>query len=201
MPVVLASRSAIRVQLLTAAGVSFDADAADLDEDAIVVDAIARGVDGDADHAALLARAKALHVSARHPGRYVLGGDQVGRIDGGEALRKPHDRADHIAQLLRMAGRAHRFFPAAAIVKDGVVVAEARDVVTVVFRAFDAATATAYVDSGEGAHSCGGYELEHRGAQLIARVDGDVHAVLGLPLLLVLPLLRAHCRAEAGLLP
>lgn len=201
MPIVLASRSAIRVQLLTAAGVSFEADAADLDEDGIVGDLVARGVVDDAAHAMALARAKAVAVSARHPGRMVLGGDQVGRIDGGDALRKPRDRADHIAQFLRMAGRAHRFFPAAALVKDGVVVAEAHDVVTVVFRAFDVATATAYVDSGEGARSCGGYELEHRGAQLIERVDGDVHAVLGLPLLLVLPLLRAHCRAEAGLLP
>lgn len=196
---VLASRSAVRVKLLRDAGVTFDADAADLDEDALVA-----GVDDPAAQAALLARAKALHVAARHPGRFVLGGDQVGVLDApsgrGTNLRKPTDPADHAALLVSMSGRTHRFFPAVALVRDDVVIAEAADVVAVTFRAFSAATARAYVALGEGAGSCGGYESEHRGAQLIERVDGNLQAVLGFPLLLVLPLLRAHCAAAAGLL-
>ncbi len=195
---VLASRSAVRVKLLQDAGISFVADAADLDEDDLVA-----GVSDTATQAAVLARAKALHVAARHPGCFVLGGDQVGAgVDDGERwlLAKPRDRDHHIAMLLRMSGQLHTFHPAVALVKDGVVVAEAADTVTVTFREFDEAVAAAYVDTGEGGGSCGGYESEHRGAQLIAHVDGSLQAVLGFPLLLVLPLLRAHCPKEAGLL-
>lgn len=193
--IVLASRSPVRVKLLKDAGVSFDKDAADLDEDDLV-----KGIGDPAEQALALAREKALHVAKRHPGRWVVGGDQVGVLDDGTPLRKPADKDDQVAQLLEMARQPHRFFPAVALVKDGVVVDSAADSVRVVFRAFDAATARAYVDSGEGAGSCGGYEIEHRGAQLIERVDGSLQAVLGFPLLLLLPLLRAWCPAEAGLL-
>ena len=198
---VLASRSAVRVKLLRDVGVAFVADAADLDEDALVAD-----IDDPAEQARLLARAKALHVAQRHPGAWVLGGDQVGAMvadDGGPAflLHKPRDAAHHVAMLLSLAGRRHTFHPAVALVKDGNVFAEVADRVTVTFRAFDEATARAYVATGEGEGSCGGYESEHRGAQLIAGVDGNLQAVLGFPVLLVLPLLRRHCAVEAGLLP
>ncbi len=193
--IVLASRSAVRVKLLRDAGVDFDADAADLDEDDLVKDVV-----DPAAQAALLARAKALHVAVRHPGRFVLGGDQVGVLDDGTPLRKPVDPADHEALLMTMSGRSHRFFPAVALVKDGAVIEVAADVVTVTFRAFTANTARRYIERGEGVGSCGGYELEHRGAQLVDRVDGNIQAVLGFPLLLVLPLLRRHCAAAAGLL-
>lgn len=199
--IVLASRSFVRVKLLRDAGVAFDADAADLDEDALV-----KGIDDPAAQAAALAREKALHVARRHPGKFVVGGDQTGVMVAGDGsvvapLRKPEGTADHIALLLSMSGRTHRFHPAVALVKDGVVLAEVSDRVAVTFRAFDRATAVAYVDSGEGGGSCGGYESENRGAQLIERIDGSLQAVLGFPLLLLLPLLRRHCASEAGLLP
>jgi septum formation protein len=203
--IVLASRSVVRVKLLRDAGVSFDADAADLDEDALVA-----GIADPKQQAVALARAKALHVAQRHEGVFVVGGDQVGVFDdapaeagprAGTNLEKPRDREHHIALLLAMSGRRHRFHPAVCLVKDDAVLAEACDVVKVTFRAFDRATAAAYVDSGEGQGSCGGYEIEHRGAQLVERVDGSLQAVLGFPLLMLLPLLRAHCAGEAGLLP
>ena len=70
------------------------------------------------------------------------------------------------------------------------MLAELADTVAVTFRAFGDATATAYVATGEGARSCGGYESENRGAQLIARIDGSQHAVMGLPLLQILAAIR-----------
>jgi septum formation protein len=192
---VLASRSAVRTKLLRDVGVRFVADAADLDEDALVA-----GLVDPAQMARQLAREKALHVAKRHPGCFVLGGDQVGIDDGGELLVKPRDPAHHEALLLRLAGRSHTFFPAVALVRDGAVLDEVSDEVTVVFRRFHAHEARAYVESGEGTGSCGGYESEHRGAQLIDSVKGNLQAVLGFPVLLVLPMLRRQCAAEAGLL-
>ena len=193
--IVLASRSFIRVKLLRDAGVAFDADAADLDEDALVA-----GIADPAAQASSLARAKALHVAPRHKGVFVVGGDQVGVLDDGSTLRKPLHRDDHVALLLSMSGRTHRFYPAACLVKDDVVFGEVSDVVAVTFRSFGRKTAEALVATGEGSGSCGGYESENRGAQLIERVDGNLHAILGFPLLRVLALLRVHCPVEAALL-
>jgi septum formation protein len=192
---VLASRSAVRVKLLRDVGVQFTADAADLDEEALVA-----GLTDPAEMARRLAREKALHVAKRHPGCFVLGGDQVGIDDGGELLEKPRDPAHHERLLLRLSGRHHVFFPAVALVSGDNVLEEVADEVRVVFRSFSQAEARAYVATGEGTGSCGGYESEHRGAQLIERVVGNVQAVLGFPVLLVLPMLRRHCAAAAGLL-
>jgi septum formation protein len=194
---VLASRSSIRVKLLTDAGLSFETDAADVDEEAL------GGAHADPrDRAMALAVAKATAVSARHAGQVVVGADQVGVLEtpSGEVfLDKPRDPEDHVRLLLAMAGRTHRFFPAAALVRDGAVLARVSDEVAVTFRPFGAETARRYAASGEGRSSCGGYESEHRGAQLIEKVDGSLHAVLGLPLLGVLDALRRE--APASMLP
>lgn len=191
---VLASRSAIRVQLLRAAGLSFGIDAADVDEVRLgAVHAAPRA------RAAALAEAKAIAVSARHPGSVVLGADQVGVLEGGIFLEKPSDADDHVRMLLAMAGRTHRFYPAAVLVRDAVVLERVEDEVAVIFRPFAEPTARAYVASGEGRGSCGGYESENRGAQLIESLHGSQHAVLGLPLLGVLAALRRH--APQALLP
>jgi septum formation protein len=182
---VLASRSRTRIELLTAAGLTFDIDAADIDEDAIG----ARESEPRA-RAMLLAVEKARAVSARHSGCFVVGGDQVSVLEDGAYLEKPRDPDDHVRLLMQMSGRTHRFYPSAALVKDDVVIARVSDEVAVTFRKFPEETARAYVASGEGKGSCGGYESEHRGAQLMARIDGSMHAVLGLPLLGVLQMLR-----------
>jgi septum formation protein len=195
-PLILASGSAIRRQLLGDAGIAFVADPADLPEEDLV--AHIREPDRQARW---LAVAKARHVARRHPGGFVLGGDQVGALDDGTLLEKPRDSAHHVRMLLAMAGRRHTFHPAAALVRDDTVLAEAGCAVTVTFRAFGEETARAYVATGEGRGSCGGYELEHRGCQLVEDVAGDMQAVLGFPLRLVLPMLRHHCPRESGLLP
>ena len=182
---VLASRSAIRRKLLVDAGLALEVDAADVDERAI-----GEAIADPAARALCLATDKALAVGARHPGAVVLGSDQVGVLEDGSFLEKPSDQADHVRMLLAMSGRSQTFFVAAALVLDSVVRATVQDQVAVTFRRFDEATARAYVAAGEGAWSCGGYEIEHRGAQLIARVDGSLHAVLGLPLFGVLEALR-----------
>ena len=183
---VLASRSAIRRKLLEDAGLALTTDAADLDERAL-----GDAIPDPAARALHLATAKALAVSARHLHAVVLGSDQVGVLDDGTPLEKPADPADHLRMLLAMSGRAHTFHVAAALVRDSVELATVQDRVAVTFRRFDEVAARAYLASGEGAWSCGGYQIEHRGAQLIAHVQGSLHAVLGLPLFGVIEALRA----------
>jgi septum formation protein len=193
---VLASGSWIRKKLLTDLGVTFDVDPADIDEDGLVTHVL-----DPEQRARTLAIAKARHVSLRHPGSFVLGGDQVGVLDNGTFLTKPTDAAHHCRLLNAMSGRRHTFFPAVALVRDGAVLGSTCDRVVVTMRRFSPAAAEAYVATGEGRGSCGGYESEHRGAQLLEHVEGDLQAVLGFPLRYVLALLREHCFDTAGLLP
>ncbi len=183
---VLASRSAIRRALLENAGLTLTVDVADVDERALG----AATLDA-AERARRLASAKALAVARHHPDAIVIGADQVGVLDDGSFLEKPTDPADQVRMLLSMAGRAHTFHRAAALVRAEQVLAVVDEGATVHFRSFGEAAARAYVATGEGAWCCGGYESEHQGAQLIERVDGGLHAVLGLPLFGTLEALRA----------
>ncbi len=115
MTLILASASASRKALLAAAGVAFAADPADLDEDRLMADL--NGADA-ATVASELARQKALHVSRRHPGRTVLGGDSVIDLEG-RLLGKcaTLDAARNL--LAAMSGKTHLLVSAAALARDG----------------------------------------------------------------------------------
>lgn len=183
-PLVLASGSAVRRRLLTRAGFSFRVDAADIDEEPIPGEA-------PFDLARRLARQKAAAVAARWPSAVVVGADQVGVIErSGVTLHKCYDEDRAVAQLLAMAGQAHTFCAAAAVVSGEELIAEVEQQATVVFRAFDEREALAYASLGEWQGSAGSYHLEGRGIRLIDSVDGPENAVLGLPLLPLIDVLR-----------
>ncbi|MCX7281697.1 MAG: Maf family protein, partial [Alphaproteobacteria bacterium] len=117
MSLVLASGSASRKALLTAAGVVFTVDPADLDEDRLIADLKARDVDAPAV-ASELAQQKALAVSRRHPGETVLGGDSVIAFDD-EYLSKCATLDAARTLLARLSGQTHLLVSAAALARDG----------------------------------------------------------------------------------
>jgi septum formation protein len=112
---ILASASSSRKMLLTAAGVSFTADPADLDEAALMAEWKEAGAEVMARS---LAEQKALAVSRRHPGRTVLGGDSVIAFDG-DTLSKCASLEEARALLARLSGKTHLLVSAAALARDG----------------------------------------------------------------------------------
>lgn len=193
---VLASGSATRAGLLRRAGVPFEQDPAEIDEAGPKERLKREG--SDAGTAALeLARLKAAAVSRRHPGRLVLGADQLLECEG-EWLDKPGTRERARAQLLRLSGRNHRLATAAVLLRDRSELWSHLETPELQMRALSPSLIEAYLEAAGDAvlGSVGAYQIEGLGAQLMERLDGDVFAVLGLPLL---PLLNALRRE--GLLP
>ena len=187
-PLVLASGSASRKSLLIAAGVSFVADPADLDEDRLMAELKPAGAE---IMARTLAEQKALAVSRRHPGQIVLGGDSVIAF-GGDYLSKCASLAQARALLLRLAGQTHLLVSAAALARDGALLWAHASPCRMTMRDLSAQFLEDYLAAeGEGLlSSVGCYRFEGRGTQLFDRVEGDYFSVLGLPLLPVLAQLR-----------
>ncbi len=189
-PLVLASASRVRQTLLRAAGIPIEVHAADLDERKLEAGAESLG---PGSIAKLLAREKAFLVERRHPGRLVLGADQMLVLQG-RRFAKPPDRAAARVQLGELRGRTHELHSAIAFVQDTRVLFEHVSVARLTMRNFSDRFLDAYLDAAGPAltQSVGSYQLESFGVHLFDRIDGDYFTVLGLPLLQVLDFLRRH---------
>lgn len=190
MSLVLASASTVRRTLLENAGVPVAVAPAAIDEEAVRTGLAAEGAK-PRDVAEALAELKARRVSARFPGALVLGCDQVLDLDG-ERFDKPADRHAARAQLSRLQGRDHVLHSAAVAVRDGAPVWRSIPMVRLSMRPLNDDSIDRYLAlAGEAAlNSVGCYQFEGVGAQLFAAYQGDYFALLGLPLLGVLDLLR-----------
>lgn len=202
-PLVLASHSAARRAVLQAAGIPVDATAAQVDERSIEKQLVAASEGHNTVTpdvlATKLASAKALDVSRRHPGRFVLGGDQVltcGQENQGfqenQRFHKPETRDNAARQLAQLAGRHHRLTSAACLARDGVILDTCASHAVMTMRALTPDQIWAYLAAaGNGIlASAGGYHIEGLGVHLFETIEGDHFTIQGLPLLGVLNLLR-----------
>ncbi|MEC9391701.1 MAG: Maf family nucleotide pyrophosphatase [Myxococcota bacterium] len=183
-PVVLASTSQWRRQILADAGVDAEAVDPGVDESLLVGN-------GPVETAQMRAAAKARAGANLRPDALVIGADQVVHLDG-EAIGKPVDEADWYARLASMRGRSHQLTTAVALVDEADE--EAFHVTTAVRLRADVSDEEIrqYIRHGEASGCAGGYMVERRGAWLVESVDGDWLNVVGLPVLAVVGRLRAR---------
>lgn len=194
-PLVLASASQIRRDMLLAAGIPLQVRTSSIDERLVERTARASAPEDETDFPVALSRylagAKALNVSLACPGRLVLGADQT--LSSQERVfHKPDNRAGAIAQITDLSGRTHQLNAAMALARDGEIIASAVMSARLTMRALSRAFIVRYVDATLPGilSSVGGYQLEGAGIQLFERIEGDHFTILGLPLQEVLRALR-----------
>ena len=184
-PIVLASGSPRRKQLLEMLRIPFRVIPPDVDEHVLPGE--------QPDHyVTRLSRAKAEAVMARAPGEVILAADTTVVLDGA-IFEKPASPAHAVEMLSRLQGRTHEVMTAVAVARDGEAL-QALDVSRVTLRPADRATLEAYVATGEPMDKAGAYAIQGLGAPLIERVEGDFFGVMGLPLRLALDLLARFGR-------
>jgi septum formation protein len=191
-PVVLASSSAIRAELLMRAGVAIIRDAAGVDESEVKRSFQREGLDA-ARCAEALAAAKATRVAQRHPDALVIGADQILDL-AGTWFDKPRDLADARAQLEALRGKRHELATAVVVARNGAVLWQHVERPRLAMRDFSDRFIEDYLAAlGDDVLTVvGAYRLEGEGVQLFARIEGDYFAILGLPLLPLLDFLRGH---------
>lgn len=190
-PIILASASPRRRQLLEAAGVTVLVRPTDADETEFPGE-------NPRTYALRVARTKARAADASAPDGPlpVLAADTTVAL-GTWIPGKPGSPERAVDTLLRLAGRTHQVHTAVVVRFAG---REWSHVVTtsVRFRAFGEAEARAYVATGEPLDRAGGYAIQGGGGALVERIVGSYTGVVGLPLAEALALLRAACGAPVA---
>jgi len=187
---ILASKSASRRAMLDAAGVTYDAMPADIDERAIEQNL--RGATS-AEVAEALSVAKAAALASDHVGALVLGSDSLVVVEG-KRFDKPESREDAGEHLRFFSGKVMELHSAAALVRDDTCEWSHADCARLHVRELSEEFIAHYLDHEwpEIGYTVGCFRIEAMGVQLFDRIEGDQFTVLGMPLIPVLGALRDH---------
>jgi septum formation protein len=187
--IILASTSPRRRQLLAEAGYEFMVVPPEIDESAVEPAGM-----GPCEYAEKLALAKARSVAERFPDTLIIGADTV--VDfGGEIIGKPVDEKEAERIIRKLFSAPQKVITAVAIVRlrDGVEIVES-DTTTVHPKRMSDEQIAEHIKSGSWRDKAGGYAIEEGGDEFVARVEGSVTNVMGLPMELLARLLeRVGC--------
>lgn len=188
-PLVLASASPRRRELLEAAGIACRVVPAKVDE-------LSDESIGLASLVLANAHAKALDVAPLHPGEIVLGADTLVWLDG-RALGKPRDREDARKMLQALSGRIHEVSTGVHLLRWSPRQQVAfHEITRVRFRLLDDAVINDYLSRVEVLDKAGAYALQEHGDTLIETVEGCRNNVIGLPVDRVSSALKHHFAAS-----
>jgi len=175
VPIILASSSPRRKELLQGLGIKFFVDANEVNETVLGETSPGRIVE-------VVALRKVQAVASRYREGLIIGCDTVVVFDS-TIFGKPLDEKDSLRMLMRLQGKEHRVFSGLAVLdsSSGKQVCE-HEVTTVKFRPISEAEAIRYVASGEPKGKAGAYAIQGLGAIFVKGIEGDYFNVVGLPL-------------------
>jgi septum formation protein len=182
---ILASRSPRRIDLLHSLGIPFEVHPANVSEGTA-----SRG--SPRDVSIRLAEAKARAVAEQYPERLTLGADTIVSLEG-RILGKPEDAEEARRTLEALSGKWHAVWTGICLVHrsrgwefSDAVVSKVR------FRELSREEIDAYVSTGEPLDKAGAYGIQGRAAGFVAKLEGSLNNVIGLPTERLLEILREH---------
>ncbi|MDG1290106.1 MAG: Maf family protein [Lentibacter sp.] len=189
--IVLASGSAIRGQMLSNAGIAFEAIVPRVDEEMIKM-ALQAEQATPRDIADALAETKARKIGGKHPDRLVIGCDQVLDIEG-QILSKPQTPEEVKEQLKALRGKRHSLLSSVVVYHELKPLWRHVGQVRLYMRDISDSYLNEYVDRNWPSlqSSVGGYKLEEEGVRLFSRIEGDYFTILGLPMIEMINYLTA----------
>ena len=184
-PLVLASGSPRRRELLADLGLEFDVHPSTLDEPQPQLG------EHPVDYALRMAELKTRDVAERFPGVTVLGADTIVVLEE-EIMGKPKDAEDALGMLTRLSGRTHQVVTGFTIVlPDGETVSQSVST-DVDMRVSGEAELKSYIATGEPMDKAGAYAIQGIGTFLVTAIRGSYTNVVGLPLARVLEVLASR---------
>ena len=181
VPVILASASPRRRELLTLIGIPHEVRPADVDESV-------RAGEEPVAYVDRLAREKALAVAQHDAQAVIIAADTTVVLDG-EILGKPGSVDEAVAMVTALAGRTHLVFTGVAVCRGGRITSHV-DQVAVTMRPLRDSEIRAYVATGEPMDKAGAYAIQGLAGQWVSRIEGSYSGVMGLPLFETAELLR-----------
>ena len=186
IPLILASGSQSRKQMLEEAGICFEIIKTDTDEDALKKEM--HGLPFE-QQVIKLASAKAINVSIENPNHLVIGGDQMCVCDL-QVFDKPGSVKKAIENLKLLSGTVHFQHSGVCLFKNGKSLWEYSEVVTMKMHNLSEEEIINYVELENPINAAGAYKFESLGCNLFSSVDGSSYTVRGMPLLPLLNALR-----------
>jgi len=176
-PIILASVSPRRRQLLSEAGYSFKVVEPDIDESAFPTEGLAAR-----QYAETLALAKARSVAPKYPDHLVIGADTVADF-AGEIIGKPKDARDAERITTKLFSAPHEVVTGLAIVRhcDGIELVES-DTTTVYPKPMTARQIAEHIEGGTWRDKAGAYAIQETGDAFVERIEGSLTNVMGLPM-------------------
>lgn len=181
LPIILASASPRRRELLDLVGIRYSVRPADIDESI-------KGAELPSAHVERLAREKALTVAVGHPDALVIAADTVVVLDG-RIMGKPRTEDEAVEMLKTLSGATHTVVTGMACALNGRLESSVDDV-SVTFRPLSEPEIREYVATGEPMDKAGSYGIQGYGATIVRRIDGDYFAVMGLSLVRLVELMQ-----------
>ena len=185
IPIILASSSPRRKQLLAEAGYKFAIVCSDIDESAFDAEGVS-----PCEFAERLALAKAKAVADKYPECLVLGADTIADFNG-EIIGKAVDAKEAEEITRRLFSGPHKVITAVAIVREsrGTEIVES-DSTTVYPKKLTESQIAEHIKGGSWRGKAGAYAIQEGGDEFIERIEGSLTNVMGLPMELVDRLLK-----------
>lgn len=185
-PIILASGSESRKQMLEEAGIPFEVKVSPTDEDALKNEISSLPFDRQVIH---LAKAKASSVSSENPLAAVIGGDQMCVLDD-VIFNKPATKEKAVENLKLLSGKKHFQNSGVCIYLNNECVWEYSEAVEMVMHSLTDQEIKNYVEIENPIHAAGAYKFESLGCNLFSQVNGSSYSVRGMPLIPLLGALR-----------